>query len=242
VIEPHVVDVVPANVIGLLGQADLWIDGTDNFEVRFLINDAALHLKKPWVHGGCVATHGQIMLFWPGRTCCFQCLVPTAPARGESETCDTVGVLGPATSAIASLQSSMALRAIVEGEQSAEGKLYSLDFWSMSFRTMKTEKLLTDGCEACRNSRFSHLDGKANPEPQILCGQNAIQFPASSSVDLDVLSQRLRGVGKTERARFFVRCDLESERITVFKDGRVVVEGTQDLARARSLIHQLLGG
>ncbi len=242
-IEPVACDLQPHNILGALRGTTLWIDGGDNFELRFLLNDAALELGTPWVHGGCVGTGGQTMVFWPGQSICFRCLVPTAPAPGTTATCDSAGVLGAATAVIASLQVAAAIRCLVEGPAAATGNLLAMDVWEMQPRIINTRSLAALDCPACKQGRRDFLNADTTGTAAALCGQNAVQIPATDEkIDLRQIADRWRGLATVQETRFFVRISEAETRLTVFQDGRVIVEGTADLGRARALRSQFLGG
>lgn len=244
-IEPHACDVHAGNIAELAAECDLLVDGTDNFATRFLINEVALERGLPWVHGGCVGASGQVFSFWPGTTICFRCLVPTVPDPAATDTCDTVGVIGPATHLIASLQAAAAMRLLIAGREAAEGMLWAVDVWRGSWHQIDTAPLARGDCPTCQGGAREFLRGQhAATTPISLCGRNAVQIPAppSAVVDLEQLAARWSGLGEVSRNRFLVRLQLEGpHQITVFRDGRAVIGGTEDIRLAKSLHARYVG-
>lgn len=244
-IEPVVADVHAGNAEPLLRDASIVIDGTDNAETRYLLNDVAIKHSLPWVYGAAVATDGRAMLIVPGVTPCLRCLFPTPPAAGELPTCDTVGVLGPQTAVIASLQASLAIRHIA-APGSAPMVLVTADIWQMRFNTVDVSDGRHADCPACMRRNFEFLDRPAEASQATLCGQNAVQLrpAAGTALDLHQLADRLSAAGDVQRTAFLVRCDLRElpgMRITAFMDGRAIIHGTADLSRARSLYARFIG-
>jgi len=178
-IETHVADVDHTNIAALAEGCDLILDGTDNFESRYLINDVALELNIPWIFTGCTGSHGQLMPVFPHRTACLRCLMPNPPPPGSTETCDTAGVLGPAIGVIASLQASQALRILTADEGTPPGdivplKLTIVDVWDLTFRQVDISQLReqTD-CPACRHGERSWPTGQQRAGYTVQCGRNA---------------------------------------------------------------------
>lgn len=246
-VEPHACDVTPANILTLFHGVDLVVDGTDNFETRYLLNDAALETQTPWVHGGCVGASGQVYSFWPGRTICFRCLVPQPPAAGVTETCDTAGVIAPATHLIAAMQATAALRLLVEREHALDARLQAVDIWRGRWHQIDTGDISVASCPACQEQRRDFLHGaEAAREPIVLCGRNAVQIPPptqATKLDLDKLAARWQSVGEVQQQRFLVRLAVDdgAHQITVFRDGRTLIEGTEDIAQAKTIRARWLG-
>lgn len=245
-IEPFASDVTAANIEWLFEGIDLVLDGTDNFETRMLINDAALETGTPWVHAGCVGATGQVFAFRPGQTICFRCLVPTVPDPATVDTCDRAGVLGSATYAIASLQSTEAIKYLAAGGEALTPHVQSLDLWTGRWRSIDPSGLRSGGCPACDRGGRDFLRGGANRQPLVLCGRNAVQLPppeGAHPLDLASLSQLWEGLGETQINKFLARLQIDAARsITLFRDGRAVVSGTEDAAEAKSLYARFVGG
>ena len=240
-IEPRVVDVNPSNVEALIGDADLVLDGTDNFETRFLLNDACLKRRTPWVYGGCVGADGMVLAVIPGETACFRCFVPEAPDPGSVPTCDTAGVLGPAVGVVASLQAAEAMKLLTGNREALAEGLVTLDVWGNRHHVFRMAR--APDCPACGRGRYDFLEGRASGAATTLCGRNAVQIrpPEGASLDLAALERRLATVGRVVRNEYLLRLDAEGFEVTVFPDGRAIVTGTDDPARARSVYAKFVG-
>ena len=245
-LRPSVVDVSAGNISSLLAETDLVIDATDNFGIRFLLNDWSLHTETAWVHGGCVGAAGQVMFFSGKGAPCFRCLVPDLPPTTAIETCDTAGVIGSATAAIASLQVTEALKWLSGNEAFVTQDVISIDFWRHRIRQIKLHQPQSSPCIACGQRDYQFLLGDALAKGDIaLCGRQAVQVSnaVSGRVDLEVIAKRWERVGAVQRNRFFARLSLDNQtQLTLFRDGRVVVHGTDDIGQARSLVDRYVGG
>ena len=245
-LEPLVVDVTHKNIRELLQGVDLVLDGTDNFETRYLINDACVALGLPWVHGGIVGASGQAMLIEPEHTACFRCLLPDSPAQGMATSCDTVGVLGPAVGVVASWQALKGVQWLVErkGEDcpTRESSLTVFDLWVGDIRNIKLNRNID--CECCGKKQFPFLEGSHSTDTQVLCGKNSVQVsvPPGNRIDLVQLAKGLREHGKVVETPFLVRFSEGSSTLTVFADGRAIVHGTEDPAVARKIYQRWVGG
>ncbi|MEA2734349.1 MAG: molybdopterin-synthase adenylyltransferase [Humisphaera sp.] len=245
VIEPHVVDVHSGNIESLMDGIDLVMDGTDNAETRYLVNDATVKHARPWVYGACVGTGGRVMGIVPGRSPCLRCLFPDLPEPGALETCDTAGVLASAASVVASLQVVEAMK-IILGDASAARELVTIDLWPLRIKTISTADARRQDCPTCGERRFEFLDVRPGAAATSLCGRNTVQVrPASNGtrIDLDAIAGRLEVAGEVERTAFFVRCTLRDGNLslTLFPDGRAMVHGTADPAVARSIYARFIG-
>lgn len=255
VCQPEVCDVTADNIQRLLADADLVIDATDNFAIRLLLNDYSLKHHIAWVHGGCVGTSGQTMFFNGQGKPCFRCLVPELPPASSVDTCDTVGVLGSATHAIASLQATEALKWLSGNRQAVRSSLWAIDFWNSRHRQIELPETTSADCPACQEHRYDFLESAqrgSGGDAAVVCGRNSVQLPAVAAVaghgdspqplDLQRLADRWSGLGQVQQSRFFVRLSLDQGAvITVFRDGRTLVDGTSDIARARTLAAQFVG-
>jgi adenylyltransferase/sulfurtransferase len=236
-VEPLIADLTPANADDLLAGVDLILDGTDNFETRYLINDFALANQVPWIYGAAVGSYGLTMPILPGQTSCLQCVYP-APPSGAQPTCETDGVLGAITSAIAALQSGMAIRLLSGGLPAT--KLTTLDVWSGAIRQID-QPPPDPNCPACGRREFVYLDGDRRA-PISLCGRNAVQIhERNRPLDLADLAARLERLGTVRRNDFALRFFLDPYELTVFADGRAIIKGTQDVGIARSLYSRYIG-
>ncbi|MCA8998675.1 MAG: ThiF family adenylyltransferase [Planctomycetaceae bacterium] len=246
VIEPHVADVTCQSVGELCDGVNLIMDGTDNFETRFLINDAAIEAGIPWIHAGCVGAHGQVMAIVPGQTPCLRCLMPEMPGPGTSETCDTAGVIGPAVQIVASLQVVAALKILSGQTELIRPELTVIDVWDGTLRQLKLSGLQeAGGCQCCGRREFPFLHGDEGSRSVVLCGRNSVQVAPSTSGKLSLfdLANRLDPSGEVQANPFLVRFrpDESEHELTIFADGRAIITGTEDLAEAKSLYARYIG-
>jgi molybdopterin-synthase adenylyltransferase len=246
-IEPIVGDIEPGNIERFCDGIDLILDGTDNFETRFLINDAAVKLGLPWIYGGCVGAEGQTMAILPGETPCLRCVMPDCPAPGSSATCETAGILGPIVGVIASIQATEAIKILSSHREAVSRDLTVVDLWpnaqSPVFRQidLRTLRDQTD-CPTCKHHQFTWLAGQSGSRTAVLCGRNSVQLShPGTSVSLDQLAQRLDGVGAITRNEYFLRLTVDGYDLTVFPDARTIVSGTDDAATARAVHAKYIG-
>lgn len=245
-IEPVVTDIDHTNILNLVADADLILDGTDNFETRYLINDAAVKLGKPWVFGGVIGSEGQSMTILPGLTPCLRCVIESSPPPGMTPTCETAGVLGPAVAVVASFEAVEALK-ILSGKLDAVNRdLITVDLWDWAFRRLKIASLLGKvDCPCCQRRTFEWLDGKLGSHTSSLCGRNAVQVAVRREEPLIFPELALRlapsATGEVRHNAFMLRFTAEGHEFTVFPDGRAIIKGTNEIARARSLYARYLG-
>jgi len=245
-VDERVVDVDRSNILELADGMDVILDGTDNFEIRFLINDASLETGIPWVNGGCIGSHGQVMTIIPGKTACLRCLIETEPDPGTTETCDTAGVLGPAVSVIASLQSTDGLKILMGRQDLIEPMLTVVDIWDGTFRRLSLGDLPERTiCPACKQGERLWLHGERGSRTTVLCGRNAVQVAPNDagSMDLDEMARKLTAVGEVSSNPYLVRVQVTDTplEITLFRDGRAIVKGTEDLTAARTAYARYIG-
>lgn len=245
-LDPEVIDLNAGNIQRVLNATEMVIDATDNFPIRFLLNDWALSTGTAWVHGGCVGATGQVRLFDGAGRPCFRCLVPDLPPPGIVDTCDTAGVIGSATHAIASLQVTEAIKWISGNRQSVSNDVLSIDFWNNKIRQIELNPSISPNCVACaqRDFEFLRCDTLTSSDA-VLCGRDAVQINPTkqpATIDLDQMAARWQSVGTVQSTRFFIRLHFDdSTHLTLFRDGRAVVQGTDDVARARSLVDRFVG-
>jgi adenylyltransferase/sulfurtransferase len=243
-IEPIVTDVDRTNILDLVADADLILDGSDNFEVRYLINDAAVKLSKPWVYGGCIGSYGQSMTILPGETPCLRCVFESAPNPGEAGTCETAGVLAPIVNIVASLQAAEALK-ILSGHRDAINRdLIYIDVWDNSMRRVRIAGMLGKvDCRCCQRRRFEWLDGEHGAQTTSLCGRNAVQVShrAPARLDFPSLARELASLGNVTYNKFLLKFDVEQFQFTVFPDGRAIIKGTNDIDKAKTLYAKYVG-
>jgi molybdopterin-synthase adenylyltransferase len=238
-VEGIVADLSPRHAADLLARFDLILDGTDNFETRFLINDFAVQNGKPWIYAGAVASYGLTMTIRPGTTACLACLMETQQ-QGLEETCDTVGVLGPVVNLIASLEVAEAMKLLSGRTEALHGRLVSCDVWSGHFQSIRIAR--NPGCRACAGREFTYLHGEAQPHIT-MCGRDSVQIhERSRALDLATLKNRLSPtVSDVRHNEFLLRFRVPPYEMTVFSDGRAILKGTRDPAIARSLYARYIG-
>jgi molybdopterin-synthase adenylyltransferase len=243
-VEPIVEDLTCDNIMDVAASCDLIMDGTDNFETRFLINDYSIKFQIPWVHGGCVGSGGQLMSILPGVTACYRCLIRELPSQDSIETCDSAGVLGPAVGIIACWQAAEAIKILAGKLDAVCRDLLVLDSWHTACRSISLKGLLNaKNCPTCNHGQFPFLEGANRTEATVLCGKNAVQIRSSSPIgDLEALQKRLQSSGKVSWNGFFLRLTVEQYTITLFKDGRAVVAGTTHPNEAKNLLAKTIGG
>lgn len=243
-IEAVVADVSHENIRSLCLGVDAILDGTDNFETRFLLNDASLALGIPWVYGGCLGAEGQTMTILPGETACLRCLMRDTPAPGSTPTCDTAGVLGPIVNVIASFQANEALK-ILSGNRAATCRALTVfDMWENRIRQVKLDGLRENQtCPACDERTFPWLAGERGSRSAILCGRNAVQlcFPPGQTLDLAAVAKNLASLGQVTANRHLVRASIGEYQITLFPDGRAIIGGASNEAEARSIYARYVG-
>jgi adenylyltransferase/sulfurtransferase len=238
-LEPLVADLTPANIDDLLEGVALVLDGTDNFEARFLVNDYAVSSGIPWIYAAAVGSYGLKLAIVPGRTACLRCVYPEPPA-GAQPTCETDGVLAPVTATIASLACGDALKILGCGAESVAARLTTVDTWTGEIRQTAPPARDPD-CPCCAQRDFVHLTGQRRA-PISLCGRNAVQIHERyRPVDLADLARRLAPLATVRANDFAVRASIEPYELTVFPDGRAIIKGTTDPAVARSLYARYVG-
>lgn len=238
-VEPVIADLTAANARDLLAGVHLILDGTDNFETRYLINDVSVSSRVAWIYGAAVGSYGLKFAIVPELTACFRCIYPDPP-EGIQPTCETAGVLGPITATVAALQTADALKILSSGPESLTGRLTTIDVWSGEIRQLDAPAR-DPYCPCCVEHLFPSLDGSRR-SMITLCGRNAVQIhERRRPVDLAALANQLRSVGRVRANEYAVRVVLDCYEMTVFPDGRAIVKGTEDLALARSLYARYIG-
>ncbi len=244
-IEPIVADVDHTNIAALISGVDVILDGTDNFETRFLLNDAAVKFGIPWVYGGCIGDDGQTMTIIPGETPCLHCLMQDGPPPpGTTPTCDSAGILAPIINVIASLQANEAIKILSGHRDKISRQLQVFELWDNRIRQLNLDSLLEAvDCPTCKKREFPWLDGRRGSHTAVLCGRNAVQlsFPGRQTISLESLEKKLSGIGQVSRNRFLLRFQVDDYHITVFPDGRAIIGGTDEIAEARTVYAKYIG-
>ncbi|HWB85589.1 MAG TPA: ThiF family adenylyltransferase [Bryobacteraceae bacterium] len=234
-----VADLTPANAAEILGGAGVILDGTDNFETRYLLNDFAVSRKIPWIYGAAVGSYGITMPVLPGRTACLRCVYPEAP-QGAQPTCETGGVLNTIISMVASLQVADAIRILSGHAAEVRARITTMDVWAGSIRQRETPER-DPCCPVCALRQFPYLED-ARRAPVTLCGRNAVQVhERSRPLNLAELRTRLESLGEVRANEFALRFFVPPYEMTVFPDGRAIVKGTSDPGLARSLYARYIG-
>jgi adenylyltransferase/sulfurtransferase len=238
-VEGVVADAHSGNIESLIEGFQVILDGTDNFETRYLLNDVALKLGIPWIYGAVVASYAVTLTVVPGRTPCLACVFPKPP-RGMHDTCDTAGVIAPAVAWAAAIQVTEALKILLGREAELHGSLLAYDVWKNSYHAIKPQ--IDPGCRACGARDFVHLESTETTHTT-LCGQDAVHIRPRESrgLDLPALGARLAQFGSVRGNEFLLRCTLDAHELTVFPDGRAIIKGTHDPAVARSLYAKYIG-
>lgn len=240
-LDPRVCDVNGANAEEIARDVDLVVDGTDNFETRYVLNDACVRLGRPWVYGGCVGSRGMAMAVLPGRGPCLACLAGEGlPAPGTFPTCDTAGVLNAAAGVTASFQAAEALKILSGRTESVTRGLRIVDVWTGESRLLEVPR--SASCGVCVHRRFPRL-GTGPGAAVSLCGRNAVQVspPPGARLDLAEAERRLAPLGPVRRNAYLLKFGAEGCEITLFPDARAIVQGTDDPVRARSLYARYVG-
>lgn len=241
-LEAEVRDVTAASVEALLEGIDLIVDGSDNFEVRYLLNDFAVRTGKPWIYAAAVGATGLIMPILPGKTPCLRCLFEDAPPAGSTETCDTAGVVGPVTSVIGALSAMEALKLAAGRTDAVSRGLLQVDLWFNEFRGISADSP-REGCPCCQQRLFPHLESKAGGSSVELCGRNAVQVSPTPGVEFDFTSvrERLAKSGALLDNGYLLRFQAAGLEVTLFQDGRAILKGTDDPAQARAVYSRYVG-
>lgn len=241
-IEAKVDDVNPGNIEDCIADVDLVLDALDNFETRFVLNDACAKHRKPWIYTAAVGSYGIVMPVIPGTTPCLRCLLGSLPAPGTSATCETAGVIAPITHIIASIQIAEALKFLTGHLDPAGVRLTAYDVWSHRFQRIEIGTESMNTCPVCATGTFEYLDG--NPLRTItLCGRNAVQLIPGVRGDLNFteLSKSIGAFGAVQFNEFLLKCSSPPYEITLFKDGRAIVKGTEEPGLARSVYSKMVG-
>ncbi|WP_426452010.1 ThiF family adenylyltransferase [Paenibacillus sp. S-38] len=245
VIEPVVADLNPVNAEELLSDVHLILDGTDNFSVRFLINDISIKHGIPWIYGGAVSSRGVSMTVIPGTTPCLRCMFGQAPAQGTAETCDTAGVIGPIIHTVASHQAAEAMKLLTGAEAALNRRMVHWDLWYNQYSAIDVAKARKEDCPCCGRRQFDYLDALHEEETiQTLCGRNSVQIQplTPGTLSLPEWADRLEKAGRVELNPFLLKLHLEGGlTLVLFPDGRMIVQGTDDPVTAKSLYSRYIG-
>jgi len=242
-IEARVEDLTWDNVSGLLDGVDLFLDGTDNFDTRYVLNDLSIETGIPWIYGACVGSYGLVLPVLRGarKTPCLRCVLGDAPPPGSSPTCDTAGVIAPIVQVIAGLQGAEALKILSGHPEAVSVGLVSIDVWSSQFDRIDLSRT-EPSCDACVSGVFvtrEHSAGEA-----FLCGRDAVQIrppEKGMALDIDDFAVTWRALGDVTLSEHVVRLREANSEMLLFRDGRALIKGTADLGRARAIYARLIG-
>jgi adenylyltransferase/sulfurtransferase len=244
-VEGIVADLTPKNAMGLMSGFELILDGTDNFQTRLLLNDAAISLGVPWIYAAAVGSYGVTMTVRPSETACLACLLEggdeNGAALGSEATCDTAGVLSAAAGVIASIEAVEAMKVLAGKPDALHGRLVSCDVWTGKFQSIRVAR--NSSCRACVQREFRFLEGAAQPHVT-MCGRDSVQIhERGRRIDLGDLGRRLTATiaDEVRNNDFLLRFRIAPYEMTVFADGRAIVKGTKDPAVARSLYARYIG-
>lgn len=245
-VEPVVADAHSGNIESFAEGMNLLLDGTDNFETRFLINDVAVKRRVPWVYGACVGSIGMVMPIVPGVTPCLRCVWGEPPPPGVSPTCDTAGVLAPIVHVVASLQAVEAMKILTGRTDVVSRDLVQIDVWKGKFDAFDMSGAREGGdCPCCKGGRYDFLSSGVAGRTASLCGREAVQIGAtgSATIDFEQIVRRLAAVAKSppQFNRYLLRFKVDEYEITLFRDGRAIIKGTSDLEEGRTVYARYIG-
>lgn len=245
-VEAVVTDVNHRNIEQLGEGADLLLDGTDNFETRFLINDLAVKTERPWVYGACIGATGLAMAILPNNTPCIRCVFESAPPPEMNPTCDTAGVLGPVVSIVASYQALEAMKILMGRTDAIVRKLFNFDSWDGRYSLLNVQKAYDLGdCPCCKQKKFEYLEGRFGSSATTLCGRNAVQVtpPGGQKVDFAAIAAKMRTAAQAEPKfnAFMLKVEIKPYEITVFADGRAIIKGTNKPDEAKGVYAKYIG-
>jgi len=241
-IDAIVADVNHSNIENFIKDVDLILDGTDNFQIRYLLNDACVKHTKPWIYGAAVSSYGTTMTIFPNETPCLRCIFEEMPSPASAPTCDTAGVIQPIISSISAIQTTEALKILTGNRDKLHKSLMQIDVWNNDWRKIKLGKPNED-CETCARRNFEFLDAETGEFSAVLCGRNAVQIapPKPVKIDLEKLAERLENLGEVKQNEYLVRFSTGENELTIFADARAIIRGTDDVSAARSLYAKYVG-
>lgn len=241
-IKSLVIDATPNNLENLLSDVDVLIDGTDNFDIRFILNDLSHKYNIPWIYGSCVGSYGATYTVIPGRTPCLHCILKKVPIGGA--TCDTSGIISPAVQIVSAYQVAEALKILVDDFATLRKTFLTFDVWSNQHYTFKLEKINKESCPTCGTVRtYPYLSYENQTKTEVLCGRNTVQIRPARNIEysFEQIEKQLKAHGIVTRNPYLVSCQLQNYRLVIFRDGRVFIHGTNNIQFAKSLYYRLLG-
>ncbi len=241
-IDAIVADVNHSNIENFIKDVDLVLDGTDNFQIRYLINDACVKSNKIWVYGAAVSSYGATMTIFPRETPCLRCVFEEMPNAGSAPTCDTAGVIQPIITSVSAIQTIEVLKILTGNTDNLHKSLIQIDVWHNDWRKIRLGKPNAD-CECCAKGNFEFLEAESAEFSAVLCGRDAVQIapPNRARIDLLKLAERLKNLGEVKQNEYLLRFDIGKFELTVFGDARAIVRGTNDISTARSIYAKYVG-
>lgn len=241
-VEAIIADINHSNIESFVVGCDVVIDGTDNFQIRYLLNDACIKHNKTWIYGAAVSSYGTTMTIIPGETPCLRCIFEDMPDAGSSPTCDTAGVIMPIIMSISAIQVAEAIKLLTGNLSALHRSLIQIDVWQNDWRKIRLGGPEKD-CKACGKRDFVFLNSENVEFSAVLCGRNAVQIAPPNPTDLDLpgLANRLASYGEIKLNEYLIRFSTEGYEVTVFRDARAIIRGTDDLSAARSLYSRFIG-
>jgi molybdopterin-synthase adenylyltransferase len=241
-VEAIVADVNQNNIEDLIKDCDLVLDGTDNFQIRYLVNDACVKHSKTWIYGAAVSSYGTTMTIIPNQTPCLRCIFEEMPNAGSAPTCDTAGVIMPIIQSVSAIQTTEALKILTGNFAQLHNSLIQIDVWQNDWRKIKLAQSNPD-CETCGKRNFELLEGDSQEFFTTLCGRDAVQIsaPKPTKIDLPGLAEKLKNLGEIKQNEYLVRFKADNFEITVFADARAIIKGTDDFVTARSVYAKYVG-
>jgi len=241
-VEAVVADVNHSNIENLIEDCDLILDGTDNFQTRYLVNDACIKQSKIWIYGAAVSSYGTTMTIQPNESPCLRCIFEEMPGAGSAPTCDTAGVIQPIINSISAVQTTEALKILTGNFDALHKSLMQIDVWRNDWRKIKLREPNAD-CPTCGQRNFEFLDAETQEFSAVLCGRDAIQIapPKPTDLDLPALADKLKNIAEVKQNEYLLRLTVGEFELTVFRDARAIIRGTDDVAVARSVYAKYVG-
>lgn len=241
-VEPIVADVNYSNIESFIKDCDLVLDGTDNFITRYLVNEACVKHNKTWIYGAAVSSYGTTMTIIPHETPCLRCIFEEIPSAGSAPTCDTAGVIMPIIATISAVQVTEALKILTGKNDALHRSLMQFDVWQSEWRKIKLNNPNPD-CVVCGRRKFELLDAENANFSTTLCGRDAIQVlpPKPTDLDLEKLAENLKKIAEVKQNEYLVRLTVEGFELTIFRDARAIIRGTDDESTARSIYAKYIG-
>ncbi len=241
-VEAIIADINHSNIEDFIKDVDIVLDGTDNFQIRYLLNEACVKHDKTWIYGAAVSSYGTTMTIFPNESPCLRCIFEEMPPAGSAPTCETAGVIMPILTSISAIQTTEALKILTGNFNKLHKSLIQIDVWQNDWRKIKLGKPNPD-CKVCGEKIFELLDAENADFAAVLCGRDAVQIMPSnaSNIDLPNLAEKLKNVGEIKINEYLMRLKVENYELTVFKDARAIIRGTDDASIARSIYAKYIG-